>query len=516
MDGLVPGPGNGESSAAQDVAAVLAAVSLPVVEPFGPGSASLAGLPAFIPHPVPDPEPASRASTARAVQADTAAALDQLRVLESGLAAVKAALVARHLGAAAVEAAALALDRWQGGIAESAAVAEIGASLHIPESSARLLANQATELAAHRRDTLDALTAGELSWRHACTIVAETGTLAETPGTTPADTAAFEARLLAAVPGTTPGRFASAARRMREGTHPETLPTRTREAIGKRTMAVEPGTDGMAWLSLHLPAPAANGALAACTRLARAQQGPGEHRTLSQLRADTAAILLLGQHLPPTTTGTAVTAGDGAGADTGNGTAAGVGKGAAGAGGPVGELLGSLAGAVVEGMVDGVVEDPVGEYFAQLEATRAGLAVAEPPQPLAQVILTVPVLGLLGATNEPAILAGHGPIDEVTARKLLCGAGSFLRVLTDPVTAEPLTGVPPERYRLRDAEKALLRALAETCSFPGCTNPAMDTETDHLTAYALGGPTTPANSHALCKRHHAYKHFWGSPQVVDT
>ncbi|NGN85645.1 DUF222 domain-containing protein, partial [Arthrobacter silviterrae] len=167
----------------------------------------------------------------------------------------------RHLGAAAVEAAALALDRWQGGIAESAAVAEIGASLHIPESSARMLANQAAELAAHRRDTLDALTAGELSWRHACTIVAETGTLAETPGTTPADTAAFEARLLAAAPGTTPGRFASAARRMREGTHPETLPTRTREAIGKRAMAVEPGTDGMAWLSLHLPAPAANGAL---------------------------------------------------------------------------------------------------------------------------------------------------------------------------------------------------------------------------------------------------------------
>ncbi|NGN84603.1 HNH endonuclease signature motif containing protein, partial [Arthrobacter silviterrae] len=174
---------------------------------------------------------------------------------------------------------------------------------------------------------------------------------------------------------------------------------------------------------------------------------------------------------------------------------------------PVGELLGSLAGAVVEGMVDGVVEDPVGEYFAQLEATRAGLAVAEPPQPHAQVILTVPVLGLLGATNEPAVLAGHGPIDEVTARKLLGGAGSFLRVLTDPVTAEPLKGVPPERYRLRDAEKALLRALAETCSFPGCTNPALDTETDHLTAYALGGPTTPANSHALCKRHHAYKHF---------
>jgi hypothetical protein len=177
----------------------------------------------------------------------------------------------------------------------------------------------------------------------------------------------------------------------------------------------------------------------------------------------------------------------------------------------VGELIRGLAGAVedgvVDGIVDGVVEDPRKEYLDQLDATWKGKAITEPPLPTAQVIITVPVLGLLGITNEAAQLAGHGPIPEETARKLLLNAGTFLRVLTDPVTNIPLKDIPPERYRLKQSEKTLLQALNESCSFPNCTNPAIDTETDHLTAYAQGGKTTAGNSHPLCRAHHALKHF---------
>ncbi|RAN77660.1 hypothetical protein B5P43_19655, partial [Bacillus sp. SRB_336] len=283
------------------MAALIAAVSLPSIDPFGPDTPALAGLPPYSPHPVPEPEPASRLSVARAVQDATIAALAAVRVLEGRTAALKAALLARHLAAAAVEADAVALDPWQAGLGEASATAEIATTLCIAQGSATALAHQSVELLAHHPDTLTALETGTLSWQHACTVLGETGTLAHTPSLAPADITAFEAKLLAAAPGTTAGGFASRARRMREGMHPETLTTRTRQAIAKRSLTLEPGKDGMSWLTLHIPAPAARGAYVQCTRLARTQQGPDEHRTPAQLQADTATLLLLRQPLPTTT-----------------------------------------------------------------------------------------------------------------------------------------------------------------------------------------------------------------------
>lgn len=49
------------------------------------------------------------------------------------------------------------------------------------------------------------------------------------------------------------------------------------------------------------------------------------------------------------------------------------------------------------------------------------------------VLVTVPVLSLLGLTDEPATLDGCGPIPASMARKLVAdGANSFHRVLVDP------------------------------------------------------------------------------------
>ena len=539
MNRPVHDPGDrdpGDDPAAREVAAVIAAVVLPSIESFGPDSVVLAGLPAYVPYPAPVPEPASRVSVARAVQDAAVAALAAVRVLEARTAALKAALITRHLGAARVEAAALALDPWQAGMAQSCATAEIATTLQIPEGTAKALAHHAGELLTGHPDTLAALAGGTLSWRHACTIIDETATLADTPGLSASHVQDFEARLLATAPGTTGGGFASRARRMREGTHPESLTTRMREAIAKRSLSVEPGKDGMAWLTLHLPAPAAMGAFVQCTRLARTQQGPGEHRTLDQLRADTATTLLLGtppptntnhettnhetgNHTLPTRPPAAGTPAAGTPAEAGTGV---LGDGAREGSGPVGELVAGPLGAVAEGVmaegvmaggvvaggvVEGIMEDPLRNYLHQLEATGNAAAITDPPLPRAQVIVTVPALGLLGVTNEPALLAGHGPIPQDIARKLLGQAGSFLRVLTDPLSNAPLPGVSPERYRLREAEKTLLRALNETCSFPNCTNPALDTETDHLTPWAQGGATTRTNLHPNCRRHHGYRHF---------
>jgi hypothetical protein len=63
-----------------------------------------------------------------------------------------------------------------------------------------------------------------------------------------------------------------------------------------------------------------------------------------------------------------------------------------------------------------------------------------PPSPRAQVLVTVPVFALLlGMTDEPAVLDGHGPIPASMAKKLVAnGAGSFHRVLVDPQDGAPL------------------------------------------------------------------------------
>ncbi|WP_104091680.1 HNH endonuclease signature motif containing protein [Arthrobacter sp. GMC3] len=654
-------PGNGGCPATQDVAELITALHLPAIESFGPNNPALDGLPDYTSHPAPVPEPPSRVSIARAAHDSALAALAALKGLEDRTAACKAAVVDRLMAATNVEAAALALDGWQSDLASSAAIAEIATTLCIAEGTAKVLVHYSTELVGLHPQTLANLDAGILSWRHACIIVNETQTLAETPSMNPADVAEFEKCLLAAALGTTASGFASKSRRMREGTHPETLITRVRQAISTRSLALEPGKDGMSWLILHIPATAASGVFVNCTRTARAQQGPDEHRTLGQLRANTAAALLLGKHPlagsgntgpgnagsgkaeglhhptrgggswtesqsrqtpgaaddqaggirqapPPGKDATVVDnpfdvsahAGapgeapsgdttdigtydgfrlvdvlpdwahgprdpmigplneaanvraeawasapenicvmgtvcpdiprqsDGNAADSCGGEASDGSQGKddwATAGGSDGNPdeepdrfpasrdssanggLGPDGSGLVDGIVDGIPEDPVQDYLDQLEATRNGSAVTDPPEPEAQIIVTVPVLGLLGLTDEPAQLTGHGPIPEEIARKLLRNAGSFLRVLTDPVTGNPLKGPLPERYRLREAEKTLLHALNESCSFPNCSTPSINSETDHIRPYSQGGGTIMGNIQPLCKRHHTLKHF---------
>src|SRR5699024_9617551 len=92
--------------------------------------------------------------------------------------------------------------------------------------------------------------------------------------------------------------------------------------------------------------------------------------------------------------------------------------------------------------------------------------VADPPLPEATILVTVPLLGALGITDEPAELAGSttcsGPVPLDIARRLIGSASSFLRVLTDPITGEPL-GLHPERYQLRESDKAVLRAISGGC-----------------------------------------------------
>ncbi|WP_454150229.1 DUF222 domain-containing protein [Microbacterium lacticum] len=121
----------------------------------------------------------------------------------------------------------------------------------------------------------------------------------------------------------------------------------------------------------------------------------------------------------------------------------------------------------------------------------------------ATVHITVPILTLAGLDDTPAVLDGHGPIDAETARVLAAAAPVWQRVMTHPVTEEPLR---LDTYRPSERLRRLLNARDRTCRWPGCRRSATRSEADHTVAWQDGGATCAANLAILCKGHHTLKH----------
>ena len=123
----------------------------------------------------------------------------------------------------------------------------------------------------------------------------------------------------------------------------------------------------------------------------------------------------------------------------------------------------------------------------------------------AKVLVTVPVLTLLGKLQQPANLEGYGPIDPELARQLAADAPSFTRVLTDPVTSAILD-FDRSKYAVPADLRLVLRVRDEVCRAPGCNRPAVNCDVDHSRDWALGGTTCAANLAHLCEAHHNLKH----------
>jgi len=134
----------------------------------------------------------------------------------------------------------------------------------------------------------------------------------------------------------------------------------------------------------------------------------------------------------------------------------------------------------------------------------------------AQVNVTVPVLTLLGTSEEPGYLAGYGPIDPDTARRLAAGAPSFTRLLTHPETGVVLS-MGQDTYKVPAALKKWLEVRDETCTFPGCRRSAKRCEVDHSVEWQHGGETDALNLSHLCSYHHAVKSYtrWTPKHLGD-
>ncbi|SKC81894.1 HNH endonuclease signature motif containing protein [Krasilnikoviella flava] len=177
-------------------------------------------------------------------------------------------------------------------LARRAFTADLATALHLTEQAAAHLLDTARTLAVGPgeagRGTLDALWHGRLTLAHA-TAVADT--LADLPD--PDARARVEAAVLPRATTCTVPQLRRHLRRARDLAHPETLAERHRRAAESRAIYVDPGADGMAWLTAHLPAHVAHAAYDRLTRAGRQAKEAGDSRTLAQLRADGVADLLL-------------------------------------------------------------------------------------------------------------------------------------------------------------------------------------------------------------------------------
>ncbi|MCU1440167.1 MAG: hypothetical protein JWP85_1164 [Rhodoglobus sp.] len=139
-------------------------------------------------------------------------------------------------------------------------------------------------------------------------------------------------------------------------------------------------------------------------------------------------------------------------------------------------------------------------------STRVGVRVG----------VVVPVMTLLGLSEEPAILDGYGPIDAATARRLTAEAPSFYRVLTHPITG---TVLDLDRVTLRVPAdmKRWLQLRDQVCTFPGCGRRAARCDLDHTVDRQFGGTTKVTNLSHLCRKHHRAKHMtrWKVAQSRD-
>ena len=120
------------------------------------------------------------------------------------------------------------------------------------------------------------------------------------------------------------------------------------------------------------------------------------------------------------------------------------------------------------------------------------------------VLVTVPVMTLLGAGDVPGTLDGYGPIDAATSRDLAAHAPSFTRLLTHPVSSAILD-YDRTTYAVPADLKRVVRLRDETCRAIGCTRPARRADLDHTREWRDDGTTSVDNLACLCETHHAVK-----------
>lgn len=111
-------------------------------------------------------------------------------------------------------------------------------------------------------------------------------------------------------------------------------------------------------------------------------------------------------------------------------------------------------------------------------------------------------------SGRSGFLHGHGVISPDHLRDLANRSDAVRR----PMDATPAAHQPADPYRPSAALETFVRARDQYCTWPGCNNPAVTADLDHVTEYdhddpAAGGQTTAVNLNGKCRFHHTLKTF---------
>ncbi|MBM7417132.1 MULTISPECIES: HNH endonuclease signature motif containing protein [Nocardiaceae] len=111
-------------------------------------------------------------------------------------------------------------------------------------------------------------------------------------------------------------------------------------------------------------------------------------------------------------------------------------------------------------------------------------------------------------SGRSGFLHGYGVISPDHLQDLADRSDAVRR----PMDTTPAAHQPADPYRPSAALETFVRARDQYCTWPGCNNPAMTADLDHVTEYdhddpAAGGQTTAVNLNGKCRFHHTLKTF---------
>lgn len=136
-----------------------------------------------------------------------------------------------------------------------------------------------------------------------------------------------------------------------------------------------------------------------------------------------------------------------------------------------------------------------------LEGAHGPVARTAASRPVAHI--TLPASVVMGLSDLPGYLRGHGPVPAEVARRIAADA-TWRRLFTDPVTGVAVA-TEERRYRPSALLAELVHARHPTCTVPGCDRPAWRCELDHRREWPQG-PTSGANLGPRCRHHHLARH----------
>ena len=133
----------------------------------------------------------------------------------------------------------------------------------------------------------------------------------------------------------------------------------------------------------------------------------------------------------------------------------------------------------------------------------------------AKILVMIPMLTMLGLSDDPAELDGYGPIPAETARELAGNEKVWYRLLTDPASGVPVK-LDRNSYRIPESTKQWLQLRDGNCRFPGCGRQARFTDADHTIPYPIG-PSNESNLACLCTLcRHRHKLHYADVRIMPT